>query len=106
MHRDPETHTCALCGRRVPAGMITLHHLTPKERGGKPEHRVPLCRPCHKQVHALFANKELERAYSEISALRRAPELQKFVKWIRKQPPTVNITTRMSNAHPQRGRRK
>lgn len=85
---------CSLCGRPVPVAMITLHHLTPKERGGKPEHRVPMCRPCHKQIHALFDNRELEASYSDLATLRRAPELQKFVRWIRKQPPTANVTTR------------
>ena len=84
---------CSLCGRRVPIAMITQHHLTPKERGGKPEHKVPMCRPCHKQIHALFENRELERKYSDLHSLRRAPELQKFVRWIRKQAPTVNVTT-------------
>ena len=85
---------CSLCGRRVPISMITLHHLTPKERGGKPEHRVPMCRPCHKQIHALFDNRELEQRYSQLRALRSAPDLQKFVRWIRKQPPTTNVATR------------
>ena len=32
---DPPTSTCQLCERQVPRGMITLHHLKPKERGGK-----------------------------------------------------------------------
>ena len=93
---------CTLCGRRVPQHMITQHHLTPRERGGKPEDRVPMCRPCHKQVHALFENKTLERELSDLHALRRAPELQKFVRWIRKQPSTANVTTRVSNGHASR----
>jgi 5-methylcytosine-specific restriction enzyme A len=100
---DPDI-ICSLCGRRVPAYMITQHHLVPRERGGKPEHRIPLCRPCHKQVHALFENKHLERQYSDLAQFRRAPELQKFVRWICKQPATVNVTTRMANTHPKRRR--
>ena len=93
---------CSLCGRRVPDHMITQHHLVPRERGGKPEHRVPLCRPCHKQVHALFENRHLEREYSDLTQLRRAPELQKFVRWIRRQPATTNVTTHIANSHPRR----
>src|SRR5215203_1048303 len=93
---------CSLCGRQVPAELITQHHLVPRERGGQPEHRVPMCRPCYKQVHALFENKALEREYSDLAKLRRAPELQKFVRWIRKQPPTAGVTTRMANANPKR----
>ena len=101
-----ETEACSLCGRCVPRGLITLHHLTPKERGGGPEHRVPMCRPCHKQVHALYGNKDLERMYADLPALRRDPQLQKFIRWIRKQPPTANVTTRLANARPQRAKRR
>lgn len=90
---------CQLCGRAVPASMITLHHLTPKERGGKPEHRIELCRPCHKQVHALFGNVELERVYNTIDLLRAAPALRSFIKWIRKQPATTSFRTARSNNH-------
>jgi len=100
------TRRCELCGRRVPARLITQHHLTPRQRGGKPEHCVPLCHPCHKQIHALFDNKELAARFSDLALLRRAPELQKFIRWIRKQPPTSNVTTRMSNAHPEARRRQ
>jgi 5-methylcytosine-specific restriction endonuclease McrA len=104
--RADDCEICSLCGRRVPHEMITLHHLTPKERGGKPEQRVPMCRPCHKQVHALYGNKDLERTYADLPALRRDPQLQKFIRWIRKQPPMINVTTHMSNDHPHRARRR
>ena len=91
---DTTSQICSLCGRRVPAAMITQHHLIPRERGGKPDDRVPMCRPCHKQIHVLFANRELASFYGELSALRRAPELQSFVRWIRKQASTANVVTR------------
>jgi 5-methylcytosine-specific restriction endonuclease McrA len=48
----PDWQPCSLCERLVPADLITLHHLKPRERGGKAEHRTPLCKPCHKQLHA------------------------------------------------------
>ena len=48
---------CSLCGRDVPKNLMTLHHLTPKQKGGKAEHRTPMCKPCHKQLHATFSNK-------------------------------------------------
>ena len=81
----PDLQTCSLCERQVPTGLITQHHLTPKARGGKAEHKTPLCKPCHKQLHALFSNKELERQYASIDALKSAETLQPFLKWIRKQ---------------------
>lgn len=89
---------CELCGREVPRHLITQHHLTPKERGGKPEHRVPFCKPCHKQVHALFDNKQLEKQLADVKSLHKTPELQKFIRWIRKQPATANVTTRTSKS--------
>ena len=104
MQRQPETHRCELCGRTVPKHLITQHHLTPRGRGGKADDRVPLCSPCHKQIHAVFDNRHLEANFGDIDSLRRDPELQRFVKWIRRQSPTANVTTRQSRNHPKRGR--
>jgi hypothetical protein len=96
-----ECHVCHLCGRVVPAGMITLHHLKPKQKGGRAEDRVPLCRPCHKQIHATFGNGELARSYTDLVALRASPQLQPFLKWIRKQKPDRVFRTVRSDAHPR-----
>jgi 5-methylcytosine-specific restriction protein A len=71
---------CLLCGRVVPPTLITLHHLLPKQKDGKADDRVPLCRPCHKQIHATFGNTELARVYKDLDALRAAPQLQPFLK--------------------------
>jgi 5-methylcytosine-specific restriction enzyme A len=103
---ESATVVCPLCGRDMPRWQITLHHLTPKERGGKAEDRTPMCRPCHKQLHALFSNKHLARQYRTIESLREAPELHPFLRWIRKQNPDRNFKTVQSNAHPNRGRRR
>jgi 5-methylcytosine-specific restriction protein A len=91
---------CELCGRDVPRSLITLHHLTPKEKGGKAEHRTPLCKPCHKQLHATFGNADMARTYASIPALLKAPQLQPFLKWIRKQKPDRNFCTITSRTHP------
>jgi hypothetical protein len=92
---------CALCGRLVPASLITLHHLLPKQKGGRADHRVPLCKPCHKQIHATFGNTDLARLYTSVEALRAAPQLQPFLKWIRKQKPDRVFRTITSNDHPR-----
>ena len=78
--------------------MITLHHLKPKQQGGRAEHRTPLCRPCHKQLHAVYTNKTLARSLDRIDLLKSAPELQAFLGWIRKQKPDRNFRTIESNA--------
>jgi 5-methylcytosine-specific restriction protein A len=85
--------------------MVTLHHLTPKQKGGTAEDRTPLCRPCHKQLHATFDNRELARHYADLAALRAAPKLQSFLTWIKKQKAGRNFRTILSNDHPRRRRR-
>ena len=97
--------TCQLCERDVPRDMITLHHLKPREKGGKAEHRTPLCRPCHKQLHAVYSNATLAKSLDRIDLLKSAPELQGFLGWIRKQNTHRNFRVVMSNGHPKRKRR-
>ena len=94
------TLRCELCGRHVPKRLITLHHLLPKQKGGTADHRVPLCKPCHKTIHATFANHQLAKEYADLDRLRAAPKLAAFLSWIRKQRPDRNFTVAMSNEHP------
>jgi 5-methylcytosine-specific restriction enzyme A len=102
MHdRDNGYELCCLCRRQVPRNLITLHHLKPRQKGGRAEDRVPLCKPCHKQLHAMFSNSELAKLYDSLESLGSAPELQAFLKWIRKQKPDRNFRTITSNDHPQ-----
>ena len=104
-HNHDDWITCALCQRKVPPRLITQHHLRPRQKGGKAEHRTPLCKPCHKQVHATFGNTDLARVYDSIDSLRESPLLKPFLKWIRKQSPDRNFRTMRSRAHPDRGKR-
>jgi hypothetical protein len=77
--------TCALCRRRVPdvgdPQAVQEHHLRPERRAESPT--VMLCRPCHKQVHALFTNEELREGYDTAEALRGAERLAGYLAWIR-----------------------
>ena len=107
MHdRRPQTGQCSLCERNVPTHLITQHHLTPKVKGGKAEHRTLMCRPCHKQVHALFSNSELAREFATLDALKLSPRLESFLKWIRKQKPDRNFKTATSRVHPRFGQKR
>jgi|SRR4051812_8218199 5-methylcytosine-specific restriction protein A len=101
-----DSQVCSLCERLVPSRLITLHHLKPKQRGGKAHHRTPLCKPCHKQLHATYSNKELDQQLNSIESLRQAAELQSFLVWIRKQKSDRNFRTITSNAHPHKKREK
>jgi 5-methylcytosine-specific restriction enzyme A len=96
---------CALCERAVPASLITLHHLLPKEHGGGADDRLPFCKPCHKQIHAVFSNKQLAEQYHTVELLRQAPELATFLAWIRRQKPDRNFRTMTAADHPKRRKR-
>ena len=97
---------CELCDRLVPRSLITLHHLIPKQKGGRPEHRRKLCKPCHKQLHATFGNADLAKRYATLEQLRAADPLRDFLAWIRKQKPGRTFRTSMSDAHPHARRRR
>ena len=90
-----EGGACGLCGRTVQR--LTRHHLIPKTRHKnkrnkkafdrrKIHHTVGLCSPCHRHIHAVLDNKELEREYNSLEALRAHPGVGKFVEWVSKKP--------------------
>ena len=103
---DLQSPKCELCGRRVPKHLVTPHHLIPKERGDKAEHRVPACTPCHKTIHATFSNKVLARRFTTVNALRSAPELEAFFRWIVRQTPGRNFAVAIFKDHPGYRRRR
>lgn len=88
---EPPELNCALCGRLIPRHLITRHHLLPREEGGGPEHTADLCKACHGHLHALYDNRTLARQFATLDALRRDPQVLKFVKFIRKQSPTATF---------------
>ncbi|MDS0474398.1 hypothetical protein [Natrinema sp. 1APR25-10V2] len=99
--------TCALCRRIVPneriddPQVVQEHHLRPEERATSPT--VLLCRPCHKQIHALFTNDELRDGYDTIDALRSADRLTDYIGWIRG---TEKLDIQVSRSDRKRGRRR
>lgn len=86
---------CELCGRDT---RTTEHHLVPRARRRKERERfgdvAQICRDCHTVIHATWDNKSLARDYASIDRLRAAPELQRYLKWIRKQPGSVRFRHR------------
>jgi 5-methylcytosine-specific restriction enzyme A len=77
---------CGLCGRAFPPDHLTRHHCLPRAKGGSTEDIELLCPQCHGMVHATYTNATLAAVYPTIAQLRRAPELQGFIRWARKQP--------------------
>lgn len=86
---------CELCKRVTP--LVTIHHLIPRGTHSKRVKRkygdecttrkVLLCVACHRQVHYLFSNKELENELNSLELLRVNPDIQKYLKWIRNKDP-------------------
>lgn len=78
----PSEMRCELCEREVQ--QVSRHHLVPREEGGRYGPTVSLCQPCHSTVHTFLSNRELARRYHTVAALQAAPELQKYLHWIRR----------------------
>jgi hypothetical protein len=79
---------CGLCGRPFDRRQLTKHHCRPREEGGTQEDIALICSQCHGMVHATYRNETLAKLYPTLDQLRRAPELVKFLRWVRKQPPS------------------
>ena len=82
---------CELCERD---GLeLTDHHLIPRTRHNKrvkrdcPERNetTPLCLPCHRQIHALLTEKDMEREFNTIEKLKAHQDVVKWITWIRKK---------------------
>jgi hypothetical protein len=75
---------CPLCAREIPTAQRDAHHLVPKSKGGRETkflHRI-----CHRQIHALFTEKELANQYNNVEQLLTHPEIVSFVAWIKTKP--------------------
>jgi len=97
MKVDREPLECGLCRRLFPPRHLTRHHCRPRSRGGSSNDIALLCSQCHGMVHSTFTNATLAAMYPTISKLREAPELEGFLKWVRKQPSSRRKRNRPRN---------
>ena len=96
----PVEPPCELCQRR--GTRLTKHHLIPKQRAGQHGPTAELCEACHKQIHTLYDNRRLARELNTLERLGAQPEMERFVRWVRKQDPSRNLRVRLAN-HRRRG---
>lgn len=99
-YHPPTEVICPLCGRDIPEDQRDEHHMVPKSRGGRVTQT--LHRICHRQIHALFSEAELETSYSTVDALLADPEMAKFVAWVARKPSSFFDGTRRSNRRKRR----
>lgn len=97
-----EEYICELC-RRKGFYKLTEHHLIPRENGGRHKDTAWLCEDCHKQIHALYTNKELAVRLNTLSKLEEEENIKKYLKYIRKQPPTKKIVIKKSRHKRMKG---
>lgn len=85
---------CELCEREV--HNQTIHHLIPRSRGKKKQvlPTALLCAACHRQLHALYTNRELAHSYASLDALKADPSVQKFISWVRRQDANKRVRVR------------
>jgi 5-methylcytosine-specific restriction enzyme A len=94
---------CELCKRD--GVELTEHHLTPREVGGRHLDTALLCTTCHKQIHALFTNKELGVKLNTLNKLLEDEKIKRYLRWIEKQPSTAEFTIKKSR-HVRKRHRK
>ena len=76
---------CGLCDRILGKINIDHHHLIPKMHGGK--ETVPIHKICHRKIHSLFTEKELQKKYYSFTLLRENEDIRSFIKWVQKKDP-------------------
>ena len=85
---------CKLCGRPIPKQFESEHHLVPKSYGGNKGDTVIVHDICHKQIHALFANKVLARKLNTVEVLLEQNNIKRFVSWVQTKPDWFGTGTR------------
>ena len=85
---------------------MTRHHLIPRTRQKNKRNQktfqredvrtrlADLCRACHKFIHAVLTEKQLEQDYNTVEQLAQHPEIRKFVDWVRPKPPGLRVRSR------------
>ena len=88
---------CPLCERSIPPrARSSLHHLTPKLKGGTHHGTVRLHQICHSAIHARYSEAEIAKRLADVEALRSDPEITGFLAWVRGKPYYFHAATRMT----------
>jgi len=98
------TNNCPICNREMIAGKsIDEHHLIPKAFKGT--EKVLLHKICHRKLHTVFTEREMQHHYHTIERLLENEEIQKFVKWIKNKDPEFYVKTKDTKERRSKRRR-
>ncbi len=89
---------CPLCERPIPANVPqSRHHLIPKLKGGRGSPTILVHHQCHKEIHSYISEADLAKKYNSIELLKAHPDLNRFLTWIAKRPPSFMSKSRHAN---------
>lgn len=79
---------CEVCDRPLIPEYCDEHHLIPKTFKGKrnDDNMVLLHKICHQKIHSVFSERELVSYYHTMDRIMENEDMQKFGKWVGKQP--------------------
>ncbi len=97
-------NNCPVCGREmIPGKSIDEHHLIPKTFKGT--ETVLLHKICHRKLHTVFTEREMQHHYHTIERLLEHDEIQKFVKWVSKKDPEFYVRNKDTKERKKKRRR-
>ena len=94
---------CPLCKREMPEGSYNDHHLIPATFKGR--EKITLHKVCHDKLHHVFSEREMQQYYNTIDKILEHEEIQKFVKWVKKQRPDFYSKHKDTKSRKQKRRR-
>ena len=81
---------CPICKREMIKGKsIDDHHLIPRTFKGK--EKISLHKICHRKLHTVFTEREMQHYYHTIERLLEHEEIIKFVKWVKNKDPLFYV---------------
>lgn len=94
---------CPICGRELGDKLVDEHHLIPKTFKGK--ETISIHKICHKQIHALWSERELQHYYNTVERILSDEKMQRFVEWIKNKPLDFNLPTKDSTERKSKRRK-
>jgi len=82
-----------ICGREGEDKYFEKHHLEPAQKR-KDSDTIDVCHQCGDQLHLLFDNNQLKKDFNTLDSILGNERVEKYVKWVRKQPLTKHISTK------------